>query len=531
MYRGAKGAEVAFLIRRLRARLGIHDRPDKLRVIATSPRSAKARRRSMRSSASPRTSPASAPRASRPSRARARCRRLPAPPRRTWPTRWPALDLDGINEALDAPALREKLAPLLPASPPRTPARTKCSRPCTRRLKNKPWVNQLVKEAAGHAVAVSELAPRVFPGHPEARRALEALLTVSTLARNKADEPGLVPTRVHGLFRGLHGLYACVNPHCGGRQSEPGEQALLGKLFTTPSAVCDACGCRVFEIASCRELRQPVPARLLAGGVARPALLPVGRDRGRAVPSAASADRSPRYTDRTEIVRLHLRTGYLDTDNSFPDDEVRSLALWLDSDGRREAVLRPLRHVPALGEREEPHPRLQDARRATIHGAHRGAVRRAAAAEEATRACRTRAQGAGVQRRPAEGRAPGARPRAQPRTRSVPAGRRARSPRASRGRACRRCSTCTRDRASVRAARLRPVPGSHADEVEFHNHLGQVKGKTLQQTLAMANRGGLRAASRSRRRSSASSPTATTRCQRSPSPRSRRTRTPPTSFR
>ena len=35
MYRGAKGAEVAFLLRRLRARLGIHDRPDKLRVIAT----------------------------------------------------------------------------------------------------------------------------------------------------------------------------------------------------------------------------------------------------------------------------------------------------------------------------------------------------------------------------------------------------------------------------------------------------------------------------------------------------------------
>src|SRR5256885_1941484 len=36
MYRGAKGAEVAFLLRRLRARLGIHDRPEKLRVIATS---------------------------------------------------------------------------------------------------------------------------------------------------------------------------------------------------------------------------------------------------------------------------------------------------------------------------------------------------------------------------------------------------------------------------------------------------------------------------------------------------------------
>ena len=36
MYRGAKGAEVGFLLRRLRARLGINDRPEKLRVICTS---------------------------------------------------------------------------------------------------------------------------------------------------------------------------------------------------------------------------------------------------------------------------------------------------------------------------------------------------------------------------------------------------------------------------------------------------------------------------------------------------------------
>src|SRR5262249_18089254 len=36
MYRGAKGAEVGFLLRRLRARLGINDCPDKFRVICTS---------------------------------------------------------------------------------------------------------------------------------------------------------------------------------------------------------------------------------------------------------------------------------------------------------------------------------------------------------------------------------------------------------------------------------------------------------------------------------------------------------------
>ncbi|MFN6204307.1 MAG: DEAD/DEAH box helicase, partial [Acidobacteriota bacterium] len=36
LYRGAVGAEVAFLIRRLQARLGIHHRPEKLQIVATS---------------------------------------------------------------------------------------------------------------------------------------------------------------------------------------------------------------------------------------------------------------------------------------------------------------------------------------------------------------------------------------------------------------------------------------------------------------------------------------------------------------
>src|SRR5204862_6651711 len=138
-----------------------------------------------------------------------------------------------------------------------------------------------------------------------------ALLTAGTLARRKPEEAGLVPTRVDGLFRGVHGLYACMNARCPGRQSDPGGLALLGKLFTTPRAACASCGCRVFEIASCRSCgspyllaysHEPTLGRLTflwsetEGALYRLELLP----------------EAPRYVDRTEQLRVHVRTGYVD---------------------------------------------------------------------------------------------------------------------------------------------------------------------------------------------------------------------------
>jgi ATP-dependent helicase YprA (DUF1998 family)/Zn finger protein HypA/HybF involved in hydrogenase expression len=336
MYRGAKGAEVAFLIRRLRARLGIHDRPDKLRVIATS---ASLGREQAAIDAVRRFAADITGKHPDGFEAITGTREVPTPaspaPSEVADT-LASLDLDGINQALDAQTLREKLAPLLPASVPPDASETEVLSALHAALKDKPWVNQLVAEAAGHAVALSKLAPRVFPGHPDASRALEALLTVCTLARNKADEPGLVPTRVHGLFRGLHGLYACLNPRCSGRQSEPGEHAILGKLFATPSAVCDACGSRVFEIASCRDCGSPyVLAYSQDASLDRLSFL-WGETEG-ALFRLQLLPAVPRYAERTEIVRLHLRTGYVDTGNRFPDDEVCNLALWVDGDGKREA--------------------------------------------------------------------------------------------------------------------------------------------------------------------------------------------------
>lgn len=491
MYRGAKGAEVAFLIRRLRARLGIHNRPDKLRVIATS---ASLGQGAAALDAVKRFAADISGKQPENFEAITGTRELPTPARpasKEIADTLASLDLDGINEALDAPTLREKLAPLLAESANLNASQHEVLADLHAALKNQPWVNQLVKEAAGRAVAISDLAPRVFPGHPKARRALEALLTVTTLARNKTDEPGLVPTRVHGLFRGLHGLYACVNAQCEGRQSEPGDPALLGKLFTTSRTACDACGCRVFEIASCRSCGSPY---LLAysqdESLDRLSFL-WGETEGalfrlELLPSA------PRYTDRTELVRFHLRTGYLDTGNRFPDDEVRELALWLDGDGKREASFdRCAMCQPAAPAKS----RIYDFR--TRGEQPFTALIEAQFAEQPPQKRDPRLPNHGRKVLVfSDGR--------QKAARLAPALEHSHARDLFRQVVALAVHEL-RDKGGLSAMLFLYPAVVHlcahrgydlfpaADEVEFHNHLGQVKDKTLEQTIAMANKGWLRA--------------------------------------
>ena len=136
------------------------------------------------------------------------------------------------------------------------------------------------------------------------------------------------------MFRGLHAIFACTNPKCIGRQDSPHQDATLGKLFAEPRITCDACDSRVFELASCRYCgssyvigyTDEVPSTLsflwaeTEGDLEKVELLTA----------------APRYQNMTEEVRIHLRTGYIDRDNSFPDDEVRSFWLFLNTSGNRE---------------------------------------------------------------------------------------------------------------------------------------------------------------------------------------------------
>lgn len=339
MYRGAKGAEVAFLIRRLRARLGIHEKPEKMRVIATSASlgsDEEARLNVKRFIAdltgkNPECFDAVTGSRETPEDAGAT------------PTAdadlLAGLNLDEISGAPNVGVLREHLFPLFERFGETRPSETGTEQELLAELHHvlagRPFVNELIRAAATSALPLDDLADRVFPGHPSRARALEAVLTLGTLARLKPDEPGLIPTRVHAMFRGLQGLYACINPTCCGRQSQPGEVALLGKLFATPRPTCDACGARVFEIASCRSCGSPyILAWCERGGLDRLAFL-WGETEGDLL-KVHLLPGTPRYPERTEEIRAHLHTGYLDLSHTFPDAEVRALHLWIDGDHTRQ---------------------------------------------------------------------------------------------------------------------------------------------------------------------------------------------------
>ncbi len=336
MYRGAQGAEVGFLLRRLRARLGISENSNKLRVICTSASvgSGDAAMVNIRNFAADLTG-------KKPDDFVAVEGTREIPPFEYAPDAslskiLAAISLDDLHAAAKPGHLRAALDPLF----------CKLGQPCESddehgilkhlhdTLEKTPLINCLLKETAGSAQSISALADALFPGHTHARKAVEVLVTLGSIARKQESEPGLVPTRVHAMFRGLHALFACVNPLCRGRQDSPGAQAMLGKLFAEPATVCDACGSRVFEIASCRSCGSPYLLGHCPESEFKNLHFVWGETEGSLLPFQLLPVR-PRYADGCEEVRFHLATGYLDLNHDFPDEEVRPLWLAADKDKKR----------------------------------------------------------------------------------------------------------------------------------------------------------------------------------------------------
>jgi len=338
MYRGAKGAEVGFLLRRLQARLGIHDKPEKLRVICTSASLGKGEEslKNIRCFAADLTG-------KKPQDF------VPITGERTVPENTAtgtldlaeilaAIDLDNLHATASPEVLKESLAPLFAylEMPCGTNSEDGILRHLHKTLRNQNFVNLLLKETVSEAKSVSHLATAIFPGSRKAVKAIEVLVTLGAIARENSDEPGLIPARVHLMFRGLNALYGCINPTCPGRQEKPGSNAMVGKLFSDPCLACDTCGSRVFELASCRSCGTPYltayfPSENIEdldflwgetqGNLSKVELLPV----------------PPRYVEMAEEIRVHLKTGYIDVDNTFPESEIRSLWFSRNLEDEREA--------------------------------------------------------------------------------------------------------------------------------------------------------------------------------------------------
>jgi ATP-dependent helicase YprA (DUF1998 family) len=115
-------------------------------------------------------------------------------------------------------------------------------------------MSSLVNSTMKEAQPVDELGVKLFePGVPAdaAARAVTNLIALGSVARREPTEPGLLPCRVHSFYRGLAGLWICMDPDC---SSLPPDQrgGPAGKLYSQPRDTC-ACGARVLELFTCRN--------------------------------------------------------------------------------------------------------------------------------------------------------------------------------------------------------------------------------------------------------------------------------------
>jgi ATP-dependent helicase YprA (DUF1998 family) len=119
-------------------------------------------------------------------------------------------------------------------------------------LNDFPPFNLLVNETMKSAVQLDDLGKKLFPTVSEelANNALTKLLALGSRARKGADEPSLLPCRIHSFFRGLPGLWVCMDPDCTELPLEE-RGGPAGRLYDQPRERC-GCGAPVLEYFTCR---------------------------------------------------------------------------------------------------------------------------------------------------------------------------------------------------------------------------------------------------------------------------------------
>lgn len=112
---------------------------------------------------------------------------------------------------------------------------------------------KLFQLCRGSAVSLNELANAIFPEESlnDALHAVSVILAISPLARSDNGSV-LFPARMHMLFRGIKGVYACTNPECPEASAKDGLR--LGEVFLSDERMtCPKCGSTVYELYNDRR--------------------------------------------------------------------------------------------------------------------------------------------------------------------------------------------------------------------------------------------------------------------------------------
>lgn len=115
-------------------------------------------------------------------------------------------------------------------------------------------LGHLINFTMRQARPLSSLGSEVFDSAPQltSDRAVSALLAIGSVARKSSDEAGLLPCRIHNFFRGLPGLWACMDPSCAEVHEADAKSDVCGRLYGQPRERC-GCGARVLELFTCRN--------------------------------------------------------------------------------------------------------------------------------------------------------------------------------------------------------------------------------------------------------------------------------------
>lgn len=115
-----------------------------------------------------------------------------------------------------------------------------------------PPLVKLVNDTMQQAIPISLLGVQLFPNVDPiiANQAVTKLLAMGSAAREDVNGPGLIPCRIHNFFRGLPGLWVCMDPDCSTLREEE-KSGICGRMYSQPHQRC-GCGSAVLELHTCR---------------------------------------------------------------------------------------------------------------------------------------------------------------------------------------------------------------------------------------------------------------------------------------
>lgn len=255
MYRGSAGAEVAYLLRRLHARLGIPR--DRVRYILTSASLGRSDEASVRMKEFAANLSGLAPdskqfvlirgeQATKPNQRSATVQEAAA---------LAEFDLSSLHEATTRPG---PASAALNALFRAVGAQIAMSAADEGGLRQGvfDWLQSFGPAAltanlvTSHPKQLRALAPLVFPGAAQPGLALESMLALLSFARDRDTGRVFAPIRAHLFFRGLPGIYVCTNATC--TEGEAASPAILGRMYSQPLLRC-GCGARVYELLTHRD--------------------------------------------------------------------------------------------------------------------------------------------------------------------------------------------------------------------------------------------------------------------------------------